>query len=160
MKKALVAVVFFIIAALAGEASGFHVGIQRNVTKKEIISSLTEVVRLFDEHANKMGGAGFWYGVKSKFVGWFSDSHRDLLQKYLMRTPEHMLYASGIREEDPALGRRFVEFARAMPTVYDTHESCREKIRRSVKMIFPGENDKFYENIMHRMRESTGADWI
>ena len=160
VKKALVILALIIATGLTAEANNFYKGVVGSVSREEVIVSLTEIVRLFDEHADQMGGAGFLYGVKSIFKTLFSDSHRDMLQNYLLRTPVYILRASGISEQDPALGRVFVRFCRMMPNTYDTYQSCREKIQRCVRAIFPGKSDRFYEDIMDKMRKETGARWL
>ena len=160
MKKALLIIISFIVAALVAEAGNFYKGMVKDVSKDQVVVSLTEIVRLFDKHAEEIGGAGFFYGVKSKVRSIFSDSHYDMLQNYVLRTPEYMLHASGISEEDPDLGKTFVAFCRIMPTIYDSYGSCSEKIRRSVTAIFPERSEKFHENVIGRIRREAGVDWL
>ena len=90
----------------------------------------------------------------------FTDSHRELLQDYLLRTPLYMLYSSGIKEDDPDVGRAFIQYCDMMPTVYDTYDTCAGKIRLSVKATYPGKSDEFYNNIMERIREQAGVTWL
>ena len=138
----------------------FYRGFKRDVDTGDVVLSLTEMVRLFDQHAKVMGGAGFFYGVKSKFMTLFSDSHRDLLQNYILRTPGYMLHASGISEDDPSLSKTFVHYCRLMPTTYDTYATCRKKILLCIKAVFPGKSDAFYRDMISEIRNNTDANWL
>ena len=160
MKKILLVLALIVALANPLEAGNFYMGTKANITREEIILSLTEIVRLFDEHAKAVGGAGFLYGVKSEIKTLFTDSHREMLENYVLRTPEDMLYASGISEKDPALGKVFVEYCGMMPTVYDTRKRCREKILRCVKAMFPEKNDAFYEDTMTKIQKRAGVTWL
>ena len=160
MKKILLVLTLTIALACPLQAGNFYMGMKKNIVREEIILSLTEIVRLFDEHAKVLGGAGFLYGVKSKIRALFNDSHRELLEKYTLRTPEDMLYASRISRKDPALGKVFVEYCWMMPTVYDTYQTCGEKILRCVKAMFPEKNDEFYEDTMAKIQKETGVTWL
>ena len=153
MKKIWLVIALIIIGGFTAEAVEFDTRMPEHVRRDDVILSLKEIVKLFNEHAGEMGGAGFLYGVKSKIISLFDDSnrdtsHRDFLEKYILRTPEYMLRASGISEDDPDLGGTFVKFCRLMPTTYDTYEICREKILRCVKATYPAESDEFYQNLL------------
>ncbi|NQU95648.1 MAG: hypothetical protein HQ549_05405 [Candidatus Omnitrophica bacterium] len=158
MKKLCIIIISLILATSVAEGRPFYRGFKRDVGTGDVVLSLTEIVRLFDQHAKVVGGAGFFYGVKSKFMTISSDSHRDLLQNYILRTPGYMLRASGISEDDPSLSKTFVYYCGLMPTAYDTYAVCRNKILLCIKAVFPGKSDAFYRNIMREMRNNAGAD--
>lgn len=162
MKKALILITFLItiLTSPTAGASNSHRGLAKIVGKEEAVIYLTKIVKQFDEHAREMGGAGFFYGVKSKLKNIFFDFQYDKLENLVLKTPEYMLSASGISEDDPALGRTFMAFCRMMPTVYDTYDTCRLKIVRAVKAVLPGKSDEYYNSIMRRIRSETGAEWI
>jgi len=153
MKKICFVIMLAVMITVTAEAGSFYTGVPRHVEKKDVITSLKEIVKLFNGNAAEMGGAGFLYGVKSLLISLFDDSnrddtHRDLLEKYILRTPEYMLHASGISEDDPALGRTFVKYCRLMPTTYDTYQGCRKKILLCVKAMYPEESDKFCQDLV------------
>ena len=160
MKKLYVIIIAIMMTASVAEGRPFYRGFKRDVGTGDVVLSLTEIVRLFDQHAKVVGGTGFFYGVKSKFMTIFSDSHRDLLQNYISRTPGYMLHASGISEDDPSLSKTFVYYCKLMPTAYDTYAVCRNKILLCIKAVFPGKSDAFYQNMMREIRNNTGADWL
>jgi len=160
MKRIFLVIVLVIIAGFTALAAEFYTGMPGHIGKGDVIVSLKEIVKLFNEHAEEMGGAGFLYGMKSKIISLFDDSNRDdsprdLLEKYILRTPEYMIRVSGISEDDPDLGRTFVKLCRLMPTTYDTREVCREKILRCIKATYPAESGKFYQNLLTRIYDQT-----
>ena len=153
MKKICCIIIMTAMIAVTAEAGSFYTGIPRHIGKSDVIRSLKEIVKLFNGHAAEMGGAGFLYGVKSKLISLFDDSNRDdtdrdLLEKYILRTPEYMLHVSGISEDDPDLGRTFVKFCKLMPTTYDTYQVCRNKILLCIKTIYPEKSDKFCQDLL------------
>lgn len=160
MKSILLVIILSLVASFTAEAGDFYVGIPAKVGSSDVMLSLRKIVELFDAHAQKMGGAGFLYGIKSKLIGLFDNSHRDLLEKYIRRTPEYMLYTSEIPDDDPNLFRTFAEFCKQMPTVYDTYEKCREKILQCIKMTFPVKSDKFYQNELNEIKKATNTSWL
>ena len=160
MKKLITIIIAIAITASAVYGRPFYRGFKRDVGTGDVVLSLTEIVRLFDQHAKVMGGAGFFYGVKSKFMTIFSDSHCDLLQNYILRTPGYMLRASGISEDDPSLSKTFVYYCSLMPTTYDTYVRCREKILLCIRAVFPGKSDVFYKGMMSKIRNNANADWL
>jgi len=151
MKRIWLVIAFIVIVVFTAEADYFYTGMPGNIEKYNVIHSLEQIVRLFNEHAEEVGGAGLLYGVKSKFISLFDDSHYDLLGKYILRTPEYMLRVCGISEDDPDLGRTFVRFCALMPTIYDTREVCREKILRCVKVVYPAESDEFCQDMVKQI---------
>jgi len=126
----------------------------------DVFLYLAAIVKLFDEHAKKIGGTGFFYGAKSKLKSLFTDSHRFRLKDFILQTPEFMLHQSRISEDDPNLTKTFVKFYKLMPTTYDTRETCRRKILQCMRIIFSGRSDKFYQDKMGIMKRITKASWI
>ena len=58
MKKICFVIILAVMITACAEAGSFYTGIPGHVGKKEVISSLKEIVRLFNGHAAEMGGAG------------------------------------------------------------------------------------------------------
>ena len=135
-------------------------GMPGHVGDGDVILSLMAIVKLFDEHAKEIGGAGFFYGIKSKIMTLFTDSHRTAIEDFISITPEHMLHQSGIPEDDPGLTGAFVNYCRMMPTTYDTYETCGEKIRSCVKITFSEKTDKSYQDELLKMRRITKVSWL
>lgn len=128
--------------------------------KAKAMRALTKIARAFDMHAKAMGGAGTFYGIKSKIISLFHDEHREALVYYTLRAPKYMLIGSGIADRSPNIGKLFVAYCRMMPTAYDTYSSCRDKILRCVKIVYPDRDEIFYKNAMNRIRNKSGARWI
>ncbi|MBN1353547.1 MAG: hypothetical protein JW994_02615 [Candidatus Omnitrophica bacterium] len=160
MKKTLLFLTAAVIFTVNAECGGFYKGIKTNVSTGDVLLSLRDMVVLFDEHARRVGGAGVFYGIKSKLLGLFSDAHREMLENYILRTPEYMLRASGISEDDKDLGGVFVSYCRMMPTAYDTYSTCGEKILRCIKAILPGRDAGYYQGVLDEIRHETGVKWL
>ncbi len=160
MKKILITFILLTCISLPAMANTFEAGIETKPSEEQVLALLTETTRLFDRHANAMGGAGFFYGLKSKLISLLSDSHRDTLQKYILWVPLYMLAASELPDNGRNLGKTFVAYCNIVPSAYDTYDSCRDKIFLCVRVIYPDKNNKFYDNIVQRMRIETGAEWL
>ena len=160
MKRILIVILVVFSFAVTTNAASFSEGLKDEVTREDVFMSLEQIVILFQKHAEYVGGAGFFYGIKSKVISFFSDSHRDLLQKDILRTPLYMLRVSGISDSDPNIGKIFVGYCEMMPSVFDTYESCAEKIKRSIRVVYPDEGSRFYDELILRMRKSAGVKWL
>jgi len=160
MKAVLLITILFAVTFAQCEAIALPASSKTDVTPDEAIVALSETVQSFDEHARAVGGAGFFYGVKSKLISIVSDRHCENLEKRVLVTSELILYASKISEDDPNLGKKFVRICELMPTAYDTYEGCAQKVKSCVKILYPNENSKFCQNIINKMREDTGATWL
>ncbi|MFH1381059.1 MAG: hypothetical protein ABIH57_02680 [Candidatus Omnitrophota bacterium] len=160
MKKIIITFVLLVTFNFTALATDFRVELETNPSKEQALTLLTETVRLFDKHAQDMGGAGFFYGIKSKLISLLSDSHRDALQKYILWTPLYMLAVNKLPDDGRDLGKTFVTYCNMVPSAYDTYESCRDKVFLCVRVIYPDKDDKFYNKTVQAIRRETGAEWL